>query len=87
MVMQWSHFKFPVMEGGLQNRDDKTMMRGILEPCSTCCNRGDWKCLELLGNQPTICTSPGADTRPPTHPPICQYKQGTHLIQRPTVHM
>lgn len=52
IIMQWNHFNFPVMEGGLQNRDDKTMMRGILEPCSTCCNREAWKCLELLGDQP-----------------------------------
>lgn len=62
VIMQRGHFNFPATGGGLQNRDDKTMMHGILEPCSTCCNREDWKCLELLGAiQPT--TSLGADIR------------------------
>lgn len=59
------------MEGSLQNRDDKTMMRGILEPCSTYCNREDWKCLELLGDQPNQpTTSLGADIRQPNLCPV-----------------
>lgn len=76
IFMQRAHFNFAVMEGGLQNRDDKTMMCGIPEPCSTCCNREGWKCLEHL---------PRLGTDQPTTHPRCRHPTA-RLVARTTGH-